>query len=75
VTARRPRPTVTMEPRWVDLTTASAAFGLSETKLSELITHAGLPHLREGGRIILQVAATDAWLAARAAGAPLEVAS
>jgi hypothetical protein len=75
VTARRPRPTVTIEPRALDLTTAAAVYALSETTLSNLIAHAGFPHIREGGRVIIPVAQADAWLAARAAGAPLEVAS
>jgi hypothetical protein len=75
VTARRLRPEVTIEARALDLATASAVFALSETALSGLIAHAGFPHIRVGGRVIIPVAQADAWLAARAAGAPLEVAS
>lgn len=69
MTAKRQRPAVTIEARALDLETAAGVYALGETLLRDLIEHEGFPHLRVANRIIVPVAAADAWLAARANGA------
>lgn len=75
MTATRRRPGVAIEPRALDLETAASVYALGESALRHAIDHLGFPVLRVGRRVVVPVAAADAWLAARAAGEPVERAS
>lgn len=74
-TRARTRPELVIEPRALDVATAASVYALGETTLRELIEHHGFPHVRIGRRIVVPVAQADAWMAARSAGSPIEVAS
>lgn len=71
----RARPTVTLEPRAVDIPTAAAIYALSDGTIRDLVEHHGFPHLRIGRRIVIPLAAADRWIADRIDGQPIEAAS
>lgn len=73
MSAKRERPAVSIEPRGLDVATAASVYAIGESVLRELIEHHGFPHLRVGRRIVVPVAAADAWFAERANGVPIEV--
>lgn len=57
---------VVVEPRLVSLTTAGQMYGdLSDDTIRKLTKTAGFPHIRIGTRILIPIAAADAWFAAR----------
>lgn len=70
-TGRRQRPTITIEPRGLDLATAASVYAIGESTLRELVEHHGFPHLKVGRRIVVPVALADAWFAERADGVPI----
>lgn len=62
MTATRQRPQLVIEPRGLDIETAASVYAIGESTLRDLIAHHGFPSVRVGGRIIVPVAAADAWL-------------
>jgi excisionase family DNA binding protein len=56
-----------LQPRALSIKEAAAAIGCGETLVRRLIAERAIPHVRLGDRVVVPVAALDAWLSIEAA--------